>query len=104
MSIVHDRELSGTWPDMGERLCIVCGQSPTQPHHMPPKGMAGERGWKGAILRLCPICHSRFHRNELELAYMGRWMWRGIDGRGIQARRWTPCHNDDFWHEIGGFR
>ena len=102
MSIVWNREEAASWPDFGERLCIVCGQHPTEGHHMPPKGMAGGMGWQGAILRLCHRCHMSFHANRIELLFANcRWWWRGEVGNTV-SRRWTPCHDDDYWHMTGG--
>ena len=102
MSRVYDREEVHTWPDMGERRCIVCGSYPVNHHHIPPIGSGRRGSWQGALLALCGSgttgCHGLWHHGDLELRFMdGRWMWRGMDSRGLFARRWTPCHDDAWW-------
>lgn len=115
MSRVHDRENAASWPDMTGFCCIVCGRwrgasSPMAlTHHMPPKGTGGEGCWRGARLALCGSgttgCHGLWHAGRLELRWndeMGRWEWLGTDSRGLTARKWTPCHDDEFWSAMAG--
>lgn len=101
---VYDRENAASWPDMGERRCIVCGSPSPNKHHMPPKGTGRKGKWQGALLALCGSgttgCHGRVHHGDLELRFMeGRWWWRGRS-RHVESRRWVPCRDDDDWDEI----
>ena len=100
MKTDYDREEASSWPDFGERRCIVCGDMPTEEHHIPPKGTGGRRHWEGALVRLCETCHRRWHRHELHLMLIGgRWHWMGRSSV-LTANIWTPCHDDDYWDRI----
>ena len=111
--MIYDREQAASWPDFGGFYCIVCGKPNANAHHIPPIGTGRRDRWQGAIVRLCGSgttgCHGAFHAGKLELRYTpDGWEWRGesspMDGRpGLIARRWTPCHDDDFWSWIQGF-
>lgn len=93
--------------DMTGSCCIVCGRFGANRHHEPPKGTGTWRTWNGSLLSLCGSgttgCHGLRHAGRLELEWRGgRWMWRGESSRGVTARKWTPCHGDEFWNALAG--
>ena len=93
--------------DMTGTCCIVCGRYGTNRHHEPPKGLGGERAWKGNFVSLCGSgttgCHGLYHARKLKLRWSGeRWEWLGTNSRGLTVRQWTACHDDEFWNVLAG--
>ncbi|MBO7701908.1 MAG: hypothetical protein J6S36_03250 [Eggerthellaceae bacterium] len=95
--------------DMTGTCCIVCGRFGVNRHHEPPKGLGGERAWKGSLVSLCGSgttgCHGLRHAGRLKLRFNetdDRWEWIGTNSRGLTTRQWTPCHGDDFWNAMAG--
>lgn len=94
---------------MNGTCCIVCGRFGANWHHEPPKGTGGACAWHGSLLALCGSgttgCHGLRHAGRLKLRFnddAGRWEWLGESSRGVTARKWTPCHGDDFWNALAG--
>lgn len=59
--------------------CAVCGETASDAHHEPQKGMGGGKGLpmhgyvlRPALLALCPQCHHDRHFGRLSFV----WFWR----------------------------